>query len=237
MLFNNKIGIHISDGTITLCDSHHRIISGPFCKIVQDNKQKSNNICTYALNYPFRGSVVADFLLCESILREYINLTLPKFHFGTHAYFSVSPVSGETELKAIKDLFKFHNTYLSLEPLAFLHGIQTDNGIVISVNRTMIEVSLIKNLSIKQYKWKYLIDSYCDRNYSDIMQNIKNLLKCIIANENGDYDTTKYYIIGEKDIIRKLSLFCTDDEFEYELYADSSKIIVENIFDAPKLDF
>lgn len=143
--------------------------TGPFCIIVKDSGQNKDNICTYSLNYPFRGSAVAEFQICESILREYINLTLPKNHFGTHAYFSVSLASGETELRAIRDLNKFHLIYLSYEPIAFLHGIRVDNGVVISVNQTMIEISVIKYLTIQKFILKYISEYYRNHQWSMTM--------------------------------------------------------------------
>lgn len=238
MIFNNKIGINISDGTITLCDTHHHIISGPFCKILQDNGPNRDNACTYSLYYPFQGSVVVDFQVCKTIFRQYAKTILPKIHVRTSAYLSVSPVSGWTELKEISNLYKFHHTYLSYEPIAFLHGIHKEDGIVISINRTMLEISVVENLTIKKYEWTYIRD-YRHKGYSTINQTIEEILKKLDINKYCDKDKMKYYIIGEREMIHNFIQYNINFPYfsKFEIYSNSSKIIVENIFDAPRLQF
>lgn len=236
-LFNNLLGIYITDEQITLCNAPNRIISGPFCEIVRldSHTQEGNNI--YLCIDPFRFSVVADYLWCKAILKKYIRLILPKIHFRTEAYFCVSPISREMNLRAIIDLYKFHRIYLSMEPIAFLHGIHVKNGIVISIHKRLLEISVVENLTVLQYKRKNIDDYIYEFKYSMINQTIVELLKTIDVSKLSNINKAKYYLIGERDTIHYFKRLCTLNNIELEIYSNANEIIVRNIFTAPKLNY
>lgn len=72
---------------------------------------------------------------------------------------AVSPISSYSELLAMKTWYERwydrKSPQLVLEPIAFLNGMGIDSGIVISVRKSMAEVSLVINNNLCKYWWKY----------------------------------------------------------------------------------
>lgn len=102
----------------------------------------------------------------------------------------------------------------------------------------MLEISVVENLTIKKYEWTYIRD-YRHKGYSTINQTIEEILKKLDINKYCDKDKMKYYIIGEREMIHNFIQYNINFPYfsKFEIYSNSSKIIVENIFDAPRLQF
>lgn len=121
---------------------------------------------------------------------------------------------------------------MSWEPIAFLHGIQTENGVVISLNRTILEISVVEKLTIKEYEWKYIDSLINECKYSVITQTILELLTKVSIRENND---NMIYLVGDKSIIHNLSKALGPLGNKFVIIENVNEIIVENIFDAPKI--
>lgn len=160
---------------------------------------------------------------------------LPTFHVRTEAYFSVSPVSGISELKVISDLYKFRNTYFSLEPITFLYGINRESGIVIALHKTMVEISLVKNLQILNYKWNYISDLIQECMEVELYRTTINLLSSILNSINIS-EFSDIYLITDKTIAENnlLTSFVLDGRFKY--YSDSNIIIAKSVINAPQFE-
>lgn len=160
---------------------------------------------------------------------------LPPIHFGTEAYFSVSPCSGISELRAISGLYKFHNTYFSLEPITFLNGINKESGIVVALHKTMLEITVVNDLQMLSYKCMLIPDLIQKCMEVELYRTTINLLSSILKTENI-FDFREIYLITDKTIAENnlLKSFVQDDRFRY--YFDSNIIIAKNLINAPKFE-
>lgn len=233
----NNIGIHITDGQITIFNQRkNNFVIGPFCSIKR-SKVCDDNCVNYTIYYPFRGSVVVDYYESKKIFKLYLRDALPRFHSRTSAYFAVSPISGMSEILVLTKLCKFHKTYISYEPIIFLHGIGETRGFVVSLNRTMFEVSYVEDGSIQKYKWKYITELVEKLRFQELYHIIISTLSEIKDGKNT-LASDKIYLIGDSDIANNILSLSNQFHDEFENASNISNLIIaKNAVEAPKLEW
>lgn len=228
-IFNNTLSVHLSDSTVTIYRHGKGIVSWPFCclsKSPKDEDSTHDSLCRPT--YPYRGSVVADFEMCKNLMRSYIRQILPKLHFNTSIHVAISPVAGITEYRAAKDLFSLRWVALYYEPIAFLCGINKQDGIVISINMTMLEISIIQDSQIIRYQWRYVSEEVKKHDWDSVCAIVINFLKNIPPNETLFNQSA--YLIGEPYITGQVYYKLTaQNDYKIEVSFDSNRIIVENV--------
>lgn len=235
-IFNNQVGIYLSDEKVLLFNPDRGLISGPMCIFEKNyNKQIDYKQIDYNLYYPVSGSVVADYWSCRKILKQYLRFILPIIHFKTKAYFVISPVTSGFEYYSIKNLCQFHKIYFSLEPIVLLYSLDKKNGIVVSLHRTMLEISLVENLELRKYRWEYITGLYQNGQYLEIYHRIGKLLS-----ELDRYvctETDCIYFTGDSDLINKVFNLAYREYNKFEFEIIPSTLIVRNIINSPKVFF
>lgn len=234
MMIFNKIYIHLTDSTVTIYNPVNKLIVGPFCGLKQNQVEEvGSHYCRFILQYPYYGSVVADFEICKRIVKFYLRKALPKIHFRTFIHVTISPITGEIEQRAVGDLFDSRHVIYHFEPIVFLVGISQQNGIVISLNKTILEITLVEEYHIKHYKWSNIANKVLKNDWYSIYKIINRHLDEVGYN-NSDCNS-KLYLIGENNIVKNIySIFKSkNNERNVAVVFDANEIIVKNMQHSP----
>lgn len=153
---------------------------------------------------PFVGCVVADFYCANWYLNRAIK-GYRRILRRDECLIAVSPVSTETELRAMKDWYKRWYTRVSqlkFEPICFLNGIERCDGIIISVRSSMVEITLVKENKIKAYWWKYhyLSEGISFDNHLEPISLYENILS-VTENFKCEYEELPIYFTSYKSIL------------------------------------
>lgn len=224
----------MSDDRILLYNPDKGLISGPMCIIKKNNNIKDAKHTNYTLYYPFSGSVVGDYWNCRKILKQYLRFILPIIHFKTRAYFVISPLTSGSEYISIKNLYRFHNINFSLEPIALLYSLNKNDGIIVSLHRTMLEISIVENLELRKYRWEYITDLNERGQYLEICHRIKNLLSELDIYKCAETDCI--YLTGCSDLIKNIIYFYDREYHKLEFEVIPSALIAKNIINSPKVN-
>ncbi|MCH5220790.1 MAG: hypothetical protein J1F05_00450 [Muribaculaceae bacterium] len=200
--------IYASDERLIVYDDNERIWD-TFPGVVSENNRPVDFILSEneldnssrRIVRPFKGGVISSYVDAEWLLRKAIRQSKK---LRPLCRIAVNPGSGGIELRAMQDWYhKWYNKQLPelvYEPIAFLKGLDLYEGVVLTQRASMIELSIVRENEIIEYKSSYFnLDCNC-RDVNQENHYIEKIIKRIVNECNNLDCSLPIYFTSYKEL-------------------------------------